>query len=1214
MSISSDKDRLNDCGCCEDVALRYPGIANSPGRSAIDYRVATHSGFLRRMLATLTRDQLTGESTNEKRRPLQKLTTRSTDDPAIALFDAWATTMDVLTFYQERIANEGYIRTATERRSVLELARAIGYELNPGVAASTYLAFTVENMPGMPETIRIPEGNRVLSLPKQDKLPQTFETVEEIIARPEWNALKLYTPVDETSDPLTEESTQVRLKGLGTGLRPGDVVAIASGAENKVCRLQTVTTDSGNGYTLITWETGLGNDYSTPTLYAFRLRASLFGHNAADWQSLDASVRDAYVRNAVDAVTNVAASPDGKKIAAATQDGKLKLWIYESNKWAEETVSAEISFDAATCVAVSDDVGKILVGYSDGSLKLWIETNGSWGYETLPGSSGRAHSASVEGVAFSTDGTKALSRAGDTSKLWDLAAGGTYTAVTFTTALSVVSGSTTYRVSSDDWTLKRWTSLSATPEIVSTEAHDAALTSMSLFSASQILSGGADGTLKLWNRSNNQWTGTLIPSAAGPAHTAPVIKVAFSSDGLKVLSRAESTTTIWDPADGEESVSFTEDTLDYLTDWPNFGISSDQDQAVVLDLDAVYPSVVSGSRVALVSGTETGLYQVTQAELVWRTDYGLSSRITRLTLAGAGTGDFDPRTTTVFAQSEPLELYAEEVEQKPPVEGKKLEVATLEPQLETGRSLVVSGKRMRARVKNAQGLSLLSADEFSHADPNIAVGDELVVLSPPKPDSGYVLKWRAEADEFIAVLEQSPSATTATNTDTSNIKWHLRDRNGFEGYVETPVPVSGNLEDTYIRLAPPLEDDETTSEVVFIEERDESEDRKRTQLVFTAALQNIYGHDSVTINANVARATHGETVAREILGSGDGTLTNQQFMLKKNLLTHVSAPTASGGESTLEVRVNDVLWSESSSLYGLGTRDQNYIVRRDNDHYSTIIFGDGKNGARLPSGQNNIAARYRSGIGSDGEVEAQSLILLQDKPLGIRSVTNPVAASGAAEPETLDGARANAPLTVLTLDRIISIKDFEDFAAAFAGIGKAQAVSLWNGEVNFAHITLGAANGDPVEPTSDLYVNLVEALSRVRDTSVQVRVDTFASCHFNVEAEVLIDERYQWETVETAIKNSLKTEFSFSKRGFGQQVTKAEVITAIQKIEGVLAVNVTALYDNLEELAPNDPLPLNDPLPKERMTARWVDGEVQLAQLWLVNPGDNGIELKEMSS
>ena len=60
--------------------------------------------------------------------PLRSLTTREESDPSIALLDGWATVADVLGFYQERIANnEGYLRTATERRSVLELARLVGY-------------------------------------------------------------------------------------------------------------------------------------------------------------------------------------------------------------------------------------------------------------------------------------------------------------------------------------------------------------------------------------------------------------------------------------------------------------------------------------------------------------------------------------------------------------------------------------------------------------------------------------------------------------------------------------------------------------------------------------------------------------------------------------------------------------------------------------------------------------------------------------------------------------------------------------------------------------------------------------------------------------------------------------------------------------------------------------------------------------------------------
>ena len=88
---------------------------------------------------------------------------------------------DVLAFYQERIANEAFLRTATERRSVLELAALLGYELAPGVAADTWLAFTLQDAPGAPAKaplpVTIPAGTRAQSVPGPDETPQTFETV-----------------------------------------------------------------------------------------------------------------------------------------------------------------------------------------------------------------------------------------------------------------------------------------------------------------------------------------------------------------------------------------------------------------------------------------------------------------------------------------------------------------------------------------------------------------------------------------------------------------------------------------------------------------------------------------------------------------------------------------------------------------------------------------------------------------------------------------------------------------------------------------------------------------------------------------------------------------------------------------------------------------------------------------------------------------------------
>src|SRR5262249_16707964 len=150
------------CSCCEGAEVLTPrSVANRPGLNALVYRTGTHATFLETMKARLSAAEFS---------ELEKLTTRAANDPAIAWLDAWATVADVLTFYQERIANEGYLRTATERRSILELARLVGYALRPGVAASVYLAYTLVN----DQRVEIPAGAQAQSVPGPGELPETF--------------------------------------------------------------------------------------------------------------------------------------------------------------------------------------------------------------------------------------------------------------------------------------------------------------------------------------------------------------------------------------------------------------------------------------------------------------------------------------------------------------------------------------------------------------------------------------------------------------------------------------------------------------------------------------------------------------------------------------------------------------------------------------------------------------------------------------------------------------------------------------------------------------------------------------------------------------------------------------------------------------------------------------------------------------------------------
>jgi len=58
------------------------------------------------------------------------------------------------------------------------------------------------------------------------------------------------------------------------------------------------------------------------------------------------------------------------------------------------------------------------------------------------------------------------------------------------------------------------------------------------------------------------------------------------------------------------------------------------------------------------------------------------------------------------------------------------------------------------------------------------------------------------------------------------------------------------------------------------------------------------------------------------------------------------------------------------------------------------------------------------------------------------------------------------------------------------------------------HITIATASGKPVDRASDLHRNLVQAMNRIRDTSVHVVVDTYTPRYFNIQADVMVDERY----------------------------------------------------------------------------------------------------------
>ncbi len=1002
------------CEGCKETERTTPlAIANRPGLNALRYRAGTHASFFETMQARLsnhvmgTPDRL---HENSELRPLQALRTRSADDPAIAMLDAWATVADVLTFYQERIANEGYLRTATERRSILELGRLVGYNLRPGVAASVFLAFTVEDVG---HEVEIPAGTRAQSLPGPGELPQSFETSEKLIARPEWNILKprltrlqnftLNEMLTNSTNPLT-----VSFKGANINLKKNDLLLFEfSWGKQLIYKVADVVPN--------------------PPLDQAEVTLNFWGP-------------DSLAKTSTAHRSNSSPSPDT----------------------IESVVERALSSDVAAGGAITERVTKHLQELSAiFALDISADEQNKNFFRTLS--------------ELKSERKKARS---DKIKAWLDEIIAALEAIAERPVSSFEKGSDEPIIKEQEIESYRRLSrtvaaIKALPAQHPASAQQLPLTTMQAFAAN------ADASLQTIV-AMDQRLARLYPILAeknfNPRQQADEPLMRISVFRVKAAPFGHNAPQQFEvPFEGRPQPK----------EWDLDTESQKDLNSSTLTLDAHYENITEQSYVAIeLSDGSHSKYRVTNVvDFPGRTAYGIPpTKVTRLELDSAwrqiSTNPPPPLTLSllrgiaiyaqpeVLAQAEDLPevLVAERAElgfnQDNPARSMRIQLDALYPGLQSGRWLIVEGERAEL--------------------PGI-VDRELVML---------------------AGIEQTPS-------------------------------------------------------------QDPGDNATRTTLILSDGLAFNYKTDTVKIYANVAKATHGET-RQEVLGSGDGTKTLQSFELRQAPLTFLAAPTATGTASTLRVRVNDILWEEKDSLAELSRTDRNFITRTNDENKTTVVFGNGEQGSRLPTGIENVTAIYRSGMGRPGNMKSEQISLLATKPLGVKSVINPLAASGGADKEHPNQARGNTPLAVMALDRLVSTQDYEDFARTFAGIGKASAVRLSDGQRQLVHVTIAGSEDIRIDRNSDLYQSLYQAFHQFGDPHQSVQIDVRELLLLVISARVRLQPAYLWDKVKPQIQQALLDAFGFDRRELGQDVLASEVISIIQSVPGVAYVDLVT-FDAVNE-------------------------------------------------
>jgi len=335
-------------------------------------------------------------------------------------------------------------------------------------------------------------------------------------------------------------------------------------------------------------------------------------------------------------------------------------------------------------------------------------------------------------------------------------------------------------------------------------------------------------------------------------------------------------------------------------------------------------------------------------------------------------------------------------------------------------------------------------------------------------------------------------------------------------------------------------------------------DVKYTKIYLEDGLSNEYKLDTVRINANVVPATHGETI-EELIGSGKVSHSILRYELSKYPLTYVTSTGPTDVANTLEIRINDVLWHQSTSLYDVDadTTLNSYVLRTD-DTGKTSILIDGK--LQLTNaGIENINAKYRVGLGLSGMLKANQITIPVDQPLGVRSVTNPLPPTRGIEEEGRDSIRSNIPKRLLTMDRIISLRDFENFARSnFVSISKALATRIVSKNRELVHlsIVLSNINDDVQEIISDL----MSSINTLKDPSINFKIQSFREKRFNIKAKIKVRKHEDFENIKSYILQQLKEKYSIQTRDLAQSLYSSEVIGFIQSLEGVKAVDLDLLY------------------------------------------------------
>ena len=303
-------------------------------------------------------------------------------------------------------------------------------------------------------------------------------------------------------------------------------------------------------------------------------------------------------------------------------------------------------------------------------------------------------------------------------------------------------------------------------------------------------------------------------------------------------------------------------------------------------------------------------------------------------------------------------------------------------------------------------------------------------------------------------------------------------------------------------------------------------------------------------------AVQGETIEDDYLGSSNGTA-YQSFVLSyvEVLIDSLEVYVDEGdGES---------LWTRVDNFQDCDQDSKAYTVTVDDYDNCTIEFGNGLKG-KIPSVYDNgIRANYRVGGGDIGNVQADTVTVMETDIAYVEECTNLEPVVRGHEKETIEEIRYNAPAHNRTRDRAVTLLDYEDLLCinvnkfdSFYGILNTKAI---RNENNFLNLFLYYQMREDYEMTQELEDEIADFFSNRTMIGTTYSLKPYKEYILNISANLIVDKDYSSSEVKQEVEEYLTSYFYYGNFTFGDEIIKSELEEEVKNsIDGIKSFRITS--------------------------------------------------------